>query len=207
MVVSPKFKVGDKVRVNKRAPEYVFKGYRQMTRTIVNAFYDPDKQCCYYELGARGKSTMGYWFRGYMLTQVTKKSRHKIGKPKTKHKYIQREATLKPIIIGYLQQQGYFVKDEVYLNHHFVDLIATKNGNALAIELKWKYWQVALKQALQNKPYVTCSYVALPADKIANIDLDEFHKAGIGLISIDIKNKAVAFQILLSLDKKLTSAT
>ena len=81
-----KFNTGDKVRFNGRVPDYITKGLRWRTRTIVDAFYDPDNQCRFYQLGGRGKATLDYWFRSYMLIAVNG-NQHTIGRPRKKRRY------------------------------------------------------------------------------------------------------------------------
>lgn len=81
-----KFEAGDKCRFNGRVPEFIAKDLRRRTRTIVQAFYDPDNQCSYYQLGGRGKGTLDYWFRGYMLVALNG-NRHAIGRPRKKRQY------------------------------------------------------------------------------------------------------------------------
>jgi hypothetical protein len=78
-----KFDIGDKIRFSNRCPDYVKQEYMSRTRTIIDKLYDPDKKCCYYELGGRGKGRMGYLLRSYMLKPVTEEERHRIGRPRT----------------------------------------------------------------------------------------------------------------------------
>lgn len=81
-----KFNTGDKCRFNGRVPDYISQDLRRRTRTITQAFYDSDNQCCYYQLGGRGKGELGYWFRSYMLLSVDG-NRHNIGRPRQKRQY------------------------------------------------------------------------------------------------------------------------
>jgi hypothetical protein len=75
-----KFEIGDKVRFNDRVPDFVATELRRRTRTIVGLLHDPEHKCCYYELGDRGKGTLGYYFRSYMLVPVNGNG-HTIGRP------------------------------------------------------------------------------------------------------------------------------
>jgi len=81
-----KFNIGDLCRFNGRAPDYIVKDLRRRSRTIIDLFYDPIHQCYYFQLGGRGKSELGYWFRSYMLIAVNG-NRHTIGRPRQKRKY------------------------------------------------------------------------------------------------------------------------
>lgn len=85
--IQPKFKVGDKVRLVYRTPAEVRQGLQARTRTVVKVAYNPEHQCCYYQLGSRGKGELGYWFRSYMLKRVKRTERHQIGKPRVKRCY------------------------------------------------------------------------------------------------------------------------
>ena len=90
-MTKPKFAVGDKVRLGKRASDWMRdKLGRSRTRTIVNDMYDPDHQCTYYELGGRGKSTAGIWMRSFMLVHVTDDLVSQKGRPKIKRQYNRR---------------------------------------------------------------------------------------------------------------------
>lgn len=115
----PKFRIGDKVRVNKRAPKYIREEFkRSRTRTIVDICYDDRAQHCLYELGGRGKSMVGYWFRGYMLTPVTETAKTIMGRPKTKRKYTRRQA-----MEAEIKEEGILeVKDQVMTRHLFDQL-------------------------------------------------------------------------------------
>ncbi len=92
---SAKFRIGDKVVVNKRTPLYVLYGIRHnRARTVTEVCYDPVKQCRYFHLGDnyRGKRTQvdSYPFRSYQLDRAVHK---KAGRPRLKRKY-QRQAVL-----------------------------------------------------------------------------------------------------------------
>ena len=79
----PKFKVGDKVRVNNRTPKYILAELtRNRPRTIVSLFWDDRQQHNFYELGDRGKGTMGYFFRPEMLSPNGKLKRGRHNKVK-----------------------------------------------------------------------------------------------------------------------------
>lgn len=86
-----KFKVGDKVVLNRRCPgELLSKLRRNRVRTIISVYYDPGKkQCCYYGLGQnhRGPATDDiecYGFRSYMMTFAVKRQ---VGRPRERRRY------------------------------------------------------------------------------------------------------------------------
>jgi len=81
-----KFQPGDKVRFSNRATKYKTTDLRGRTRTILDAFYDPEDHCCFYELSGRGKErTLGY-FRSFMLIHADG-NQHTIGRPRQKRRY------------------------------------------------------------------------------------------------------------------------
>lgn len=78
-----KFEVGAKIRVNKRAPQWVRDDLKyQRTRTIVASQCDPTWGCRLYDLGAPGKSVHGYLFRSYMLDRVNGEQMQARGQPR-----------------------------------------------------------------------------------------------------------------------------
>ena len=86
--MKPKFKVGDKVRFNRRTPKSIQQELkRQRTRTIVDIGYDPDRQCTFYELGGRGSLRACYQFRSYMLAPVKRGQAKELGRPRLKRKW------------------------------------------------------------------------------------------------------------------------
>jgi len=99
-----KFNIGDKARFNGRVPKYIAIGLRQRARTIIDKFYDPGDQCCYYELGDRGKGRQGYLFRSYMLAPVDGKA-HTIGRPRKRRKY-SRKVNTKVLLASQNQYLG-----------------------------------------------------------------------------------------------------
>lgn len=77
-----KFKIADKVVVNKTCPKYIREPLRMnRVRTIVAIFYDPSTQHNRYYLGTnyRGEAIEDYHFRGSQLERVVKRG---IGRPR-----------------------------------------------------------------------------------------------------------------------------
>lgn len=74
-----KFKVGDKVRYSKRCAKWIQGDFRGRTRTIIGAYWDEKDQATLYDLGRRGKGSMGRLFRSYELVKAN--NLHKRGKP------------------------------------------------------------------------------------------------------------------------------
>ena len=78
-----KFNIGDKVRINERAPNHVTQEMRRRTRTVVEIYRDPRWGASLYALGLPGKTQTGYLFRSYMLEPATDTSR--VGRPSINH--------------------------------------------------------------------------------------------------------------------------
>lgn len=101
-----KFRVGEKVVVNKRTPLYVLAGLRRNRyRTITEVVYCPKKQCRYFHLGDnyRGPRTHvdSYPFRSYQLDAAVAK---KAGRPRLKRKYQRKAVATVPTIPEYLNR-------------------------------------------------------------------------------------------------------
>ncbi len=88
-----RFRVGDRVRFSNLATKYITADLRKRTRTVVDMFYDPVNHCCFYELGARGNGTLGYFFRSYMLLPANG-NLHTVGRPRQKRRYNRRTKVL-----------------------------------------------------------------------------------------------------------------
>lgn len=83
-----KFKVGDKVRLNKRIPKYQQEELTKSTHTIASIGYiGGNYKAELYELHGVGKGKVPFLFRSYMLTPVKPSEQRKIGRPRTKRKY------------------------------------------------------------------------------------------------------------------------
>lgn len=80
-----KFKIGDKVRLTKRAPADIRQKFRHRTRTIILMEYDKKDQCMYYELGSKGKGRLPGFFRSYMMAPAP--AERVRGRPREKRKY------------------------------------------------------------------------------------------------------------------------
>ena len=57
-------------------------------------------------------------------------------------------------------------------------------GVAIAIEVKLSKWQDGLLQAQRYLSFADYSYLALPDNKVKNVDLEMLHDKGVGLLSI-----------------------
>ncbi len=59
-------------------------------------------------------------------------------------------------------------------------------GKTISIEAKIKDWRNGILQAERYLMFSDYSYLALPKEKIKNVDLDYIKQKGIGLMSVDI---------------------
>jgi hypothetical protein len=89
-LIRSKFKVGDKVYLNERAPEEIRNQLHARARTIVRIEYNLEKQCVYYYLGENNKGNPLPWFRGYMLRK--EKIGHRVAR--VKRKYVRKTSDL-----------------------------------------------------------------------------------------------------------------
>ncbi len=107
------------------------------------------------------------------------------------------------ISINVLMQQFPFDKQKIlsYLNQLKRDKIIYQRGNkiyiqrkvfglnlgkTISIEAKIKDWRNGILQAERYLMFSDYSYLALPKEKIKNVDLDYIKQKGIGLMSVDI---------------------
>ncbi len=65
------------------------------------------------------------------------------------------------------------------------NILETKLGVTISIEAKLRDWKGGLLQAERYLCFSDYSYLALPADKIRNVDINQFIDKGIGLLSVE----------------------
>jgi hypothetical protein len=102
--------------------------------------------------------------------------------------YLELELT-KPVS-NYFQNRGYVVKREVKIGYHKADIVAFKEENVVAIELKLRDWKKAIIQAKNYQLGTDYVYIAVPLMKSFNILKKAKHKleeAGIGLLVVNEK--------------------
>lgn len=96
---------------------------------------------------------------------------------------------IKPVS-NYFQNQGYVVKREVKIGYHKADIVAFKEENVVAIELKLRDWKKAIIQAKNYQLGTDYVYIAVPLMKSFNILKKAKHKlegSGIGLLVVNEK--------------------
>lgn len=73
------------------------------------------------------------------------------------------EEDLREPVRGFFAEQGYTVRDEVWINGRIADLYAYReDGEPVAIELKLDDWKKALRQAEAYQLGALYTYIALP---------------------------------------------
>lgn len=71
-------------------------------------------------------------------------------------------------------------------------------GRTISIEAKLKDWKSGILQAERYLMFSDYSYLALPKDKIKNVNLNYLNKTGIGLLSVDSTNIEEVIKPILS---------
>lgn len=84
----------------------------------------------------------------------------------------------------YLNNQGFFYKNEVNFLERKIDVIGVKNKKVIAIEVKVRNWKKALQQAITCK---LCSHYVYVAfwHKYLPKNLSIFENYGIGVMSVN----------------------
>lgn len=72
--------------------------------------------------------------------------------------------------------------NRIYVRRKIFDL---NLGKTISIEAKLKDWKSGVLQAERYLMFSDYSYLALPKDKIRNVNLENLNKSGIGLLSVD----------------------
>ena len=101
----------------------------------------------------------------------------------------QESELIKPVS-DYFKKQGYVVRYEVRIGFCRADIVAFKNDNCTAIELKIRDWKKAIIQAKNYQLGSNYVYLALPLWSVYNVLRKvEFYlkKEGIGLLIINEK--------------------
>jgi len=97
---------------------------------------------------------------------------------------------IKPVS-DYFKKQGYIVKNEIKIGYCRADLVAFKNDEVVAVELKLSDWKKAIVQAKNYQLAADYVYLAFPLLKAYNILKKAEHilkKEGIGLLIVKEKN-------------------
>lgn len=92
----------------------------------------------------------------------------------------------KPRIQSYLNQ---LIKEKIITQNNNVvyknrKILGLNLGKTISIEAKIKDWKSGILQAERYLMFSDFSYLALPEEKIRNVNLTELNESGIGLISV-----------------------
>ena len=92
------------------------------------------------------------------------------------------ELDLYPALIEYFHNQNYLVELELPLHHNRIDMFAFNGERTVAIELKLKNWQRALRQATYYQLGADHSYIAMPFYQATELYKRKYHleKEGVG---------------------------
>jgi len=93
---------------------------------------------------------------------------------------------IKPVS-DYFKKQGYKVKHEIRIGYHRADLVAFKEDEVVAVELKLSDWKKAIIQAKNYQLGAMFVYIAVPLFKSYNILRKaeyKLKKDGIGLLIV-----------------------
>lgn len=101
------------------------------------------------------------------------------------------ERDLAPPVVRHLQRQGYRTLEEVHFNGRIADIIALKDDEVVAVELKLRNYREAHRQAVAYQVGCHRSFVGLPL-RAALLALrkhkHEFERSGAGLLAIETES-------------------
>ena len=98
---------------------------------------------------------------------------------------MQTEKRAEELLVAHLERSAWRVARQVSLGAKRVDILAERDGQLWAIEVKLRDWRRGAAQAFLNAAYVDKSYVALPRNAGRRLDNAAFDELGIGLIEFD----------------------
>lgn len=103
------------------------------------------------------------------------------------YRFYQESELIKPVS-DYFKKNGYIVRYEIRIGFCRADIVAFKNDEIIAIELKLSDWKKAMAQAKNYQLGCNYVYLAFPLSKVYNIlrKAEYFlKKEGIGLLVIN----------------------
>lgn len=95
----------------------------------------------------------------------------------------EREEGLRSPVRRHLEAAGFDVRDEVRFNGRVADLVGTRGGRVVAVELKLRDWTTAHAQAKAYQVGAHRTAVALPHSKAVSVEAKQtrFEESGVGL--------------------------
>ena len=97
-------------------------------------------------------------------------------------------------VYDYFKKNGFKVRGEIKIGFHRADLVAFKDEEVIAVELKLRDWKKAIIQAKNYQFGSDLVYIAVPLQKSYNILRKAEHifkKEGIGLLVVNEKDSRV----------------
>jgi len=97
------------------------------------------------------------------------------------------EEDLRPPVRAYLEDEGYEVRDEVWINGRIADLYAyCGDEDPLAVELKLTNWKKAVRQAQAYQLGAVFTYVALPILHVPKVmrRAQDLRSRNVGLLGV-----------------------
>ncbi len=96
------------------------------------------------------------------------------------------EEDLRAPVRGYLEAQGYSVRDEVWINGRIADLFAFTEEDTLAVELKLTDWRKATVQAMAYQLGALYTYIALPLIHVPKVmrQSSTLRSRNVGLLAV-----------------------
>lgn len=95
------------------------------------------------------------------------------------------ESSMTAKVSEYFKNKGYQTSDEVPIIGKKIDLVAFNKRNSIAVELKVKDWQRALRQAVIHKIVADYVFVAIWHEYIHRVDIDQFKQLGVGILEVN----------------------
>lgn len=97
------------------------------------------------------------------------------------------EEDLRAPVRGYLEERGFTVRDEVWINGRIADLYAYQDdAEPVAVELKLTDWKKATRQAMAYQLAAVYTYIALPVLHVHKVmrQSSSLRSRNVGLIGV-----------------------
>lgn len=97
------------------------------------------------------------------------------------------EAELRGPVVMWLEEAGFDVQIEVPILWHRADLVGSKGGRLIAVEMKLHDWPTALRQAIAYQLAADRVWVAMPLINASRAYRQRwrFEAEGVGLLAVD----------------------
>ena len=96
------------------------------------------------------------------------------------------EAWLREPVRAHFEREEWGLRDEVPLNGRYADLVAQRDGELVAVELKMEDWREALAQAMHYQVAAHRAFIAMPLNH-AILPLRQrsrLERQGVGLLGV-----------------------